>query len=108
MVSFYLSWTRASAEFLRAEFGLRSGSACRVESLSRPHVTLARFPGQYSIVVTPRGPGTLYVLSIPYRLLGDKEVRSAERMDRLYKSAGGFSAQKPNVYHLDGLKKINW
>ena len=83
MVSFYLSWTRASAEFLRAEFGLRSGSACRVESLSRPHVTLARFPGQYSIVVTPRGPGTLYVLSIPHKLLGDKVAASVELMVRL-------------------------
>ena len=83
METFYLSWTWASAEFVRAEFGLRSGSACRVESQSRPHETLARFPGQYSIVVTPRGPVTLHVLSIPYELLGDKRVPSAELMSRL-------------------------
>ena len=63
----------------------------------------ARLAGQYSIMMTPRGPGTLYVLSIPYKLLGDKGVPSAELMNRLYKSAGGFSAQKPNVVRRSHL-----
>ena len=82
-VAFSLSWTRAAAEFLRAEIGLRSGSACRVDSLCGPHVTVARLAGQYGIVVTPRGPGTLHVLSLPYKLLGDKRVPSAELVVKL-------------------------
>ena len=67
-----------SLEFLCAVDALRSESACRVESLGRPHVTVARLADQYGIVVTPKGPGTLHVLSIPYQLLGDKGVSSAE------------------------------
>ena len=69
--------------FVRGGCTLRSESACRVESLGRPHVAPARLAGQCGIVVTPRGPGSLNVLSIPYELLGDKRVPSAELMDRL-------------------------
>ena len=72
-----------SLEFLCEVLALRSGIACRVESLGRPHVTLARLSGQYGMLVTSRGPETLHVLSIPYELLGDKRVASAELMDRL-------------------------
>ena len=73
-------------------------------------MALARLAGQYSIMMTPRGPGTLYVLSIPYKLLGDKGVPSAELMNRLYKSAGGFSAQKPNVFlrRLVLVFRVEW
>ena len=67
-----------SAEFLCAVIALRSESACRVESLGRPHVAPARLADQYGRVVTTRGPGTLHVLSIPYQLLGDKGISSAE------------------------------
>ena len=49
-----------------------------MESLGWSGLALARLAGQYGIVVTPRGPGTLHVLSIPYELLGDKGVPSAE------------------------------
>ena len=54
-----------------------------MESLGRPHVTLARFPGQYGIVVTPGGPEALHVLSTAYELLGNKVAALAELMDRL-------------------------
>ena len=45
VMSFSSSCTRVSAEFLRAEVGLRSESVCPVESLDRPGVTLARLVG---------------------------------------------------------------
>ena len=67
-----------SADFLCAVDALRSESACRVGGLSRPHVTVARLAGQHGMLVTSRGPETLYVLSIPYELLGDKRFPSAE------------------------------
>ena len=78
VVSFSLICAWPSAEFLCAVVALRSESVCRVESLGRPHVAPARLSGQYGIVVTPRGPGSLHVLSIPYELLGAKGVSSAE------------------------------
>ena len=59
---------------------LRSASACRVKALGRPGVALARSARLFGIVVTPRGPGTLDVLSISYKLLGYKVVASAELM----------------------------
>ena len=79
--SLFCAWP--SAEFLCAELGQRSGSACRVEWLGWPRVTLARLAGQYGMLVTSRGPETLHVLSIPYELLGDKRVSSAELMVKL-------------------------
>ena len=45
VMSFSSSCTQVSAEFLRAEVGLRSESVCPVESLDRPGVTLARLVG---------------------------------------------------------------
>ena len=65
-------------DFLCAELGLRSGFACRVGGLGRPRVTLARLADQYGIVVTSKGPGSQYVLSTPYELLGAKGVSSTE------------------------------
>ena len=41
-------------------------------------VTLARLAGLFGMLITSRGPETLYVLSRPYELLGDKGVSSAE------------------------------
>ena len=67
-----------SGHFVRGGCTEVSESACRVESLGRPHVAPARLAGQCGIVVTPRGPGSLHVLSIPYELLGAKGVSSAE------------------------------
>ena len=59
-------------------------------------VTLARLAGLFGMLITSRGPETLYVLSRPYELLGDKRVSSAELMVKLQKSAGpklGSNAQ---------------
>ena len=70
--------TGLSGVFARGVRTEERGSACRVESLGRPHVAPARLAGQCGIVVTPRGPGSLHMLSIPYELLGDKGVSSAE------------------------------
>ena len=83
ITAFSLSCARASADFWHAVVALRIESACRVDWLGGSGVALARLAGQYGIVVTPRGPGTLHVLSIPYELLEDKGVPSAELMDRL-------------------------
>ena len=46
-------------------------------------VTLARLAGLFGMLITPRGPETLHVLSTPYELLGDKRVSSAELMVKL-------------------------
>ena len=62
---------------------LRIESAWRVDWLGGPRVALARLVCLFGIVVTPRGPGTLHVLSIPYELLGDKRVPLAELMVKL-------------------------
>ena len=82
-VSFSLSCTRASAEFLCAEVGLRIESAPRgmtQPALAGLGVTLARLAGLFGMLITSRGPETLHVLSTPYELLGDKRVSSAELM----------------------------
>ena len=55
-----------------------------------PGVALAWLARLFGIVVTPRGLGTLHVLSIPYELLGDTRVPLAELMVKLYKSAARF------------------
>ena len=83
ILPFSLSCACASADFLRPAVALWTESACRVEWLCRPRVTLARLAGLYGVLATSRGPGTQYVLSIPYELLGDKGVASAELMVRL-------------------------
>ena len=83
ITTFSLSCARASANFWRAVVALRIESAWRVDWLGRPRVALARLSCLFGIVVTPRGPGTLHVLSIPYELLGDKGISSAELMVRL-------------------------
>ena len=44
-------------------------------------VTLSRLAGLFGMLITSRGPGTLHVLSIPYKLLGDKRVPSTELRD---------------------------
>ena len=48
-----------------------------------PGVDLARLARLSGMVVTPRGPDTLHVLSTPYELLGDKRISSAELMVKL-------------------------
>ena len=53
---------------------------CRVEALGRLGVALARSARLLGMVATPRGPGTLYALSMSYELLGYKVVASAELM----------------------------
>ena len=78
ITTFSLSCARASADFWHAVVALRIESACRVDWLGRPRVALARLSCLFGILVTPRGPGTLHVLSIPYELLGAKGLSSAE------------------------------
>ena len=90
ITAFSLSCARASANFWRAVVALRIESAWRVDWLGRPRLALARLAGRCGIVATPRGPGTVHVLSIPYKLLGDKRVPSTELRDRLSKCAGPF------------------
>ena len=83
IMSFSSSCACASADIWRTGVALRIESAWRVEALGRAGVALARLAGQCGIVVTPRGPGTLHVLCIPYELLGDKRVPSAELKKRV-------------------------
>ena len=82
-MSFSSSCACASADIWRTGVALRIESAWRVEALGRAGVALARLAGQCGIVVTPRGPNTLHVLSTPYELLGNKVAASVELMVRL-------------------------
>ena len=83
IMSFSSSCACASADIWRTGVALRIESAWRVEALGRAGVALARLAGQCGIVVTPRGPNTLHVLSTPYELLGNKVAASVELMVRL-------------------------
>ena len=96
ITTFSCSCARASADFWHAVVALRIESACRVDWLGGPRVALARLSCLFGIVVTPRGPDTLHVLSTPYELLGNKVAASAELIMSLHKSAGpilGSNAQ---------------
>ena len=96
ITTFSLSCARASADFWHAVVALRIESACRVDWLCGPRVALARLAGQYDMLVTSKGPGTLHVLSTPYELLGNKVAASEELMMSLHKSVGpilGSNAQ---------------
>ena len=79
ITTFSLSCARASANFWRAVVALRTESARRVDWLGGPGVALARLARLYGIVVTPRGPGTLHVLSIPYELSRNNVTASVEQ-----------------------------
>ena len=79
ITAFSLSCARASADFWHAVVALRIESACRVDWLGGPGVALARLAHLYGIVVTPRGPGTLHVLSIPYELSRNNVTAAVEQ-----------------------------
>ena len=79
ITTFSSSCARASANFWRAVVALRIESAWRVDWLGRPRVALARLSCLFGILVTPRGPGTLHVLSIPYELSRNNVTASVEQ-----------------------------
>ena len=79
--SLFCAWP--SADISCAVVALRIESACRVEWLSQPGVTLARLAGLFGMLITSRAPGTLHVLSISYELLGDKVAAPAELRNML-------------------------
>ena len=69
-----------SANFVHVRVALRSASVFRVKARGRPRVALACSACLLDMVATPRGPGTLHVLSMSYELIGDQVAASAELM----------------------------